>query len=145
MYDNRRKNKHFYSSEPRHCILGQFAAYWAPRVNIPCDTIDTDYRFYLLKNMLCGSVKMSGKESDIQEIYWEFIHQQMPHSKEKQTEGPCKQACQNATTVSHFTPSKNWCLANLHLHVFAQIQSNIKVLTQFQDSKRNTNQYFSCN
>lgn len=49
----------FTSSEPLHCIHGQFSAYGVS-VNTPCDTIDTDYGFYLLKNMLCGSMEMSG-------------------------------------------------------------------------------------
>lgn len=51
----------FSSSEPSHTASLASLMRMGPPANTPHDTIDTDYRFCLLKNMLRGSVEMSGK------------------------------------------------------------------------------------
>lgn len=62
----------FTSSEPLHTTSSACVLHTQPPANTLCDTIDTDYRFCLLKNMLCGSVEMSGKaprQQDLLGIY----------------------------------------------------------------------------
>lgn len=96
----------FTSSEPLHTTSSACELRTQPPANTPCDTIDTDYRFCLLKNMLCGSMEMSGKAPG-SEIYWEFIDQAKPLSKEGEGgKGPVRQVHQNAATVSYFTPEQ---------------------------------------
>lgn len=62
----------FTFSEPLHTASSAYVLRTQPPANTPCDTIDTDYRFCLLKNMLCGSMEMSGKaprQQDLLGIY----------------------------------------------------------------------------
>lgn len=100
--------------------------------------------FAFLKICYVGAWKCQGRHPG-SEIYWEFIDHQKLLSKEESKGKSRQEAHQNATTVSYFTSSKKLYLANLHIRVFARIQSNVKVLTQFQDSKQNNYQCFSCN
>lgn len=128
------------------CTLYPWPVYcvWAPlqihRV-IPLTQI-IDFAF--LKICYVGAWKCQGRHPSC-EIYWEFIDHQKLLSKEEREGKSMQQVHRNATTVSHFTSSKKLYLANLHIRVFAQIQSNIRMPIQLPDSKKNNSLCFSCN
>lgn len=76
----------FTSSEPLHCILGQFSAYRAP-LQIHCVIPLTQIMdFTCLKICYVGAWKCQGRHPGS----LEFIDHQMLLSKEKEWEGPCK-------------------------------------------------------
>lgn len=123
----------FTSSEPLHTTSSVCVLRTLPPANTPCDTIDTDYRFCLLKNMLCGSLEMSGKaprQQDLLGIY------RSGKAAFQEGRGRERSACVRFIRMQPLFPispqSKNLYLANLHTCVFEQIQSDLKLLTRFK-------------
>lgn len=123
----------FTSSEPLHTASSACVLHTQPPANTPCDTIDTDYRFCLLKNMLCGSVEMSGKaprQQDLLGIY------RSGNAAFQEGRGRGRSVwgrfIKMQPLISISPQSKNLYLANLHTCVFLQIQSDLKLLTQYK-------------
>lgn len=132
----------FTSSEPRplYCMQPPRAPPPSPlqihRV-IPLTQI-IDFFFSLLlpflKIFYAGAWKCQGRHAG-SKIYWEFIDHQklLSKAKERREEEEGKKgksprerpAHRNATAVSHFTPEQELIWPNLHIRVFAQIQSNV--------------------
>lgn len=74
-------------------------------MNTPCDTIDTDYGFYLPKNMLCGSVEMSKKAPRLGDLLG--IYRSPNAALEGSREGKSVQEPrQNTSAAAYFTSSK---------------------------------------
>lgn len=97
----------FTFSEPLHTASSAYVLRTQPPANTPCDTIDTDYRFCLLKNMLCGSMEMSGKaprQQDLLGIYRSIKAAFQGGRGRRKVR--VRQVHQNAATVPHFTPEQ---------------------------------------
>lgn len=121
----------FTSSEPLHTTSA--ACVLHPPANTPCDTIDTDYRFCLLKNMLCGSVEMSRKAPGLWDLLGIYRSAKAAFQGRRGRE---RSTCSRFIRMQPLFPispwSKNLYRANLHTCVFAQIQSDVKLLTWCQ-------------
>lgn len=124
-----------------------------PSVNTLCDTIDTDYGFYLLKNMLRGSVEMSGKAPRLQDLLGIYRSPKAALWGERVGAGAggggggsnvkTLVGMQPLFSISPWAGADVGCICiYMYLH---RSNQKLKVPTQFWDSKQNTNQCFNCN
>lgn len=122
----------FASSEPLHAASSARVLHTHPPANTPCDTIDTDYRFRLLKNMLCGSVEMSRKAPRLWDLLGIYRSMKAAFQGRRGREMSTCGFIRMQPLFPISPRSKNLYLANLHRCVFAPIQSDVKLLTQFK-------------
>lgn len=133
----------FTSSEPLHTASSACVLRTQPPANTPCDTIDTDYRFCLLKNMLCGPWKCQERHPG-SKIYWEFIDQaKLLFKKGEGGEGSCGAGSSECNQCFLFHPRARTYIRQICIHVYLY-RSNL-TSSCWHDSKRNTSQCFSCN
>lgn len=122
----------FTSSEPLHAASSARVLHTHPPANTPCDTIDTDYRFCLLKNILCGSVEMSRKAPRLRDLLGIYRSTKAAFQGGRGREMSMSRFIRMQPLFPISPRSKNLYLANLHTCVFAPIQSDVKLLTQFK-------------